>query len=88
MEFVVTGSAPVVDLAGGRERSLTIDVQVGVDRAINRSDAVKMRLGDLDRTNFLAAEGIGELCGTRAGDVVVHNAAFGSGGRADEKLGR
>lgn len=57
-------------------------------RPIDRGDAVQMRLGDLDRTDFLAAEGIGELCGTRAGDVVVHDAAFGSGGQAGEKVVR
>jgi hypothetical protein len=63
---VLTCSSTLVDIASGRERALRVDVQEGVDRTVNASNAVEMGLSGLDRADLFAGQAIRELSGALA----------------------
>jgi len=69
---ILTCRATLVDIAGGRQRTVSVDMQERLDRAIDRSDAVQVRLRGLDRADLLAVQAIRELGGAGAGDVGSH----------------
>ena len=65
------GGADRVHLGGDGERLVGVDVQEGVDLAVDRGDAVQVRLGDLDGGDLAGGQLLGERCGGEADQFVV-----------------
>ena len=57
------GRAARVGGRGRGERALGVDVQEGVDGAVDRGDAVQVRLGQLDAGGLAGGEGVGQVGG-------------------------
>jgi len=69
---VLTCSSTLVDIASGRERALSVDMQEGMHRTVNVSDPVKVGLSCLDRADLFTGQAIRKLSGADAGDVGCH----------------
>ena len=65
------GGADRVHLGGDGERLVRVDVQEGVDLAVDGGDAVQVRLGDLDGGDFAGGQLAGERRGGGADQFVV-----------------
>ena len=63
--------APAVDVGGDVERALAVDVQEGVDGAVDGGDAVEVRLRGLDGGDVAGGELAGERRGGEADQFVV-----------------
>ena len=65
------GGADRVHLGGDGERLVGVDVQEGVDLAVDGGDAVQVRLGDLDGGDLAGGQLLGERGGGEADQFVV-----------------
>ena len=74
---LLAGCATLVDGPGGGERPLAVDVQVGVDVAVDGGDPVEVRLHDLHGAELAGAEGVRQLGSAETGDVGVHGLSLG-----------
>ena len=73
--------ATLVGGTGLLERTLGVDVQEGVDGAVDRGDPVEVRLGELDGGGLAGGERVGELGGGAAGPVGGRSVMLGSSPR-------